>query len=114
LGEGLTTPRREKKELVTKFYMEPRNWTDPLERPKQRKIGTRFGTWNVKSLYRGSLLKKCWFGRDYAEDLGVDGGNNIRTYLREMGWEVVNWMHVAQDRDHWRALVNSVMKLSVP
>jgi len=25
--------------------------------------------------------------------------NNIRTDLREMGWEVVDWTHLAQDRD---------------
>jgi hypothetical protein len=25
--------------------------------------------------------------------------DNIRMYLREIGWEVVDWMHLAQDRD---------------
>jgi hypothetical protein len=35
--------------------------------------------------------------------------DNIRMYLREMGWEGVDWMHLAQDREHWRALVNTVM-----
>jgi hypothetical protein len=34
--------------------------------------------------------------------------------LREIGWEHVNWMHVAQDRDQWQALVNMVMNLWVP
>jgi hypothetical protein len=29
--------------------------------------------------------------------------------LREIGWEGVDWMHLAQDRDQWRALVNTVM-----
>jgi hypothetical protein len=29
--------------------------------------------------------------------------------LRETGWEVVDWKHLAQDRDQWRALVNTVM-----
>jgi hypothetical protein len=28
----------------------------------------------------------------------------------EIGWEVVGWMNAAQDRDNWRAVVNTVMK----
>jgi hypothetical protein len=39
--------------------------------------------------------------------------DNIRMDLWEIGWGDVNWMHVAQDRDHWRALVNTVMNLRV-
>jgi hypothetical protein len=42
----------------------------------------RFGTWNVRSLYRG-------FGD-------------------------VDWIHWAQDRDRWWAIVNTVMNLRVP
>jgi hypothetical protein len=34
-------------------------------------------------------------------------------YLRETGWEVVEWIHLVQDRDQWRALVNTVMSLRV-
>jgi hypothetical protein len=34
--------------------------------------------------------------------------------LREVGWEGVDWIHLTQDRDHWRAVVNTVTKLSVP
>jgi hypothetical protein len=33
--------------------------------------------------------------------------------LKEMGWEVVVWMHLAQDRDQLWALVNMVMNLRV-
>jgi hypothetical protein len=29
--------------------------------------------------------------------------------LREMVWEVVDWIHLAQDRDQWRTLVNTIM-----
>jgi hypothetical protein len=50
-------------------------------------------------------------GRDHLEDLYVD---NIRINLRETGWEGVDWMHLAQDRDQWWALVNAVMNLWVP
>jgi hypothetical protein len=34
--------------------------------------------------------------------------------LREIEWEGVDWTHLAQDRDQWQALVNTVMNLRVP
>jgi hypothetical protein len=40
--------------------------------------------------------------------------DNIRMGIREIGWEGVDWMHLAQDRDQWWALVNMVMSLLVP
>jgi hypothetical protein len=33
---------------------------------------------------------------------------NIRIDLREAGWKSVDWMHLAQDRDQWRPVVNTV------
>jgi hypothetical protein len=40
--------------------------------------------------------------------------NNIRMNLVEVGWGDVDWIGLAQDRDAWRALVNSVLNLRVP
>jgi hypothetical protein len=40
--------------------------------------------------------------------------DNIRMDLREIGREVLDWMHVTQDRDQWGAFVNTVMNLRVP
>jgi hypothetical protein len=37
----------------------------------------------------------------------------IRMDLREIGWGSVDWIQLAQDRDRWRALVNTVMNLRV-
>jgi hypothetical protein len=39
---------------------------------------------------------------------------DIRMDLRAIGWGGMNWIDLAQDRDHWRALVNTVMNLRVP
>jgi hypothetical protein len=39
---------------------------------------------------------------------------NIRMDLGEVGWKDVDWIGLAQDRDRWRALVNSVLNLRVP
>jgi hypothetical protein len=39
--------------------------------------------------------------------------DGIKMYLREIGWGVLEWIHLAQDRDCWRAVVNSVMNLRV-
>jgi hypothetical protein len=33
--------------------------------------------------------------------------------LREVGWDGMNWIDLAQDRDQWMALVNTVMNLRV-
>jgi hypothetical protein len=40
--------------------------------------------------------------------------DNIKINLREIGWDGMDWIDLAQDRDQWRALVNTVMKLRVP
>jgi hypothetical protein len=32
----------------------------------------------------------------------------------EIGWEVGDWTHVAEDRNQWRDLVNTVMNIPVP
>jgi hypothetical protein len=39
--------------------------------------------------------------------------NNIKIDLRETGWDGLDWIDLAQDRDQWRALVNTVMNLRV-
>jgi hypothetical protein len=38
---------------------------------------------------------------------------NIKMDLGEIGFGDVDWIHLAQDRDRWRALVNTVMSLRV-
>jgi hypothetical protein len=40
--------------------------------------------------------------------------DNIKMDFREVGWCGMDWIDVAQDRDQWRAFVNTVMNLRVP
>jgi hypothetical protein len=40
--------------------------------------------------------------------------DNIKMARREIRWGGMDWIRMAQDRDQWRALVNTVMKLRVP
>jgi hypothetical protein len=40
--------------------------------------------------------------------------DNIKIHVRLIEWGVMDWIDLAQDRDQWRALVNTVMKLRVP
>jgi hypothetical protein len=40
--------------------------------------------------------------------------DNIKMDFREIGWDGMDWIELAQDRDYWTALVNTVMNLRVP
>jgi hypothetical protein len=40
--------------------------------------------------------------------------DNIKMDLQEVGWRVMDWIDMAQDRDRWRAVVSAVMNLRVP
>jgi hypothetical protein len=40
--------------------------------------------------------------------------DNVRMDLGEVGWVDVDWIGLVQDRNRWRAVVNSVLNLRVP
>jgi hypothetical protein len=40
--------------------------------------------------------------------------DNIKMDLREIAWDGMDLIGLAQDRDKWRALVNMIMDLRVP
>jgi hypothetical protein len=40
--------------------------------------------------------------------------DSIKIDLREVRWDGLDWIDLAQDRDQWRALVNTVMNLRIP
>ena len=52
----MLTTSHHKKYHVTYCLQEPRTWADTLVQTKQREKDKRFGTWNVRSLYKAGLL----------------------------------------------------------
>jgi hypothetical protein len=57
-----------------------------------------------------------WWGNvregDHLEDLGVDGRLILKWILKQWGgMGGMDWIHLAQDRDRWQAVVNVVTNL---
>jgi hypothetical protein len=42
------------------------------------------------------------------------GKDNIKIDFKEIELEVLDWIHLFQDRDRWRALVDTAMNIRVP
>jgi hypothetical protein len=87
---GLTTPLG-KNNFITKCYKRPLTWIASLVflvgKPEgKRPLGKPRRRWK----------------------------DNIRVDLREIGWGSMYWIDLAQDRDQWRALLNTVMNLLAP
>jgi hypothetical protein len=40
--------------------------------------------------------------------------DNVKIGLREIGWDGMHWIDLAEGRDQWRALVSTVMNLQIP
>jgi hypothetical protein len=55
-----------------------------------------------------------WKSRKKKKPLGRPRVGNIKMDLREIGWRGMDWMDLAQDRDQWRAHVNTVINHRVP
>jgi hypothetical protein len=41
-------------------------------------------------------------------------GDNIDPEVNEIGWERVDWIYLAQNKDEWRAGVTTVMSIGAP
>jgi hypothetical protein len=48
------------------------------------------------------------------EDQDVMYVDTIKMDLREIGWGGMDWIDLAQNRNQWRSLVNTIMNLRVP
>jgi hypothetical protein len=67
--------------------------------------------WKKRSVYRilvGKPERKRALGR-FRRRLE----NNIKMGLREIGWDNTDWIHLPQDMNECRAVVNTVMKPEV-
>jgi hypothetical protein len=53
-------------------------------------------------------------GRDYLEDLGVDGRIILKPILTKIQWENVDWKHMAQNTNQWQDRFNMVTNLQIP
>jgi hypothetical protein len=65
--------------------------------------------WNAYRILVGKPEGKRQLGRP--RRMWVD---NIKMDLREMGWDDIDWIDLAQDRAQWRVLVNTVINFRVP
>jgi hypothetical protein len=50
-------------------------------------------------------------GREHYENLNIVGRKILRFDLGEIGWNIMNRIHVAHDRDKYRVLVATVTDL---
>ena len=64
---------------------------------------------NAMKAYRGSVRKS----EDRLEDLGVAGKIILKGILKEIWWDVVDWIHLTQDRENWQAVVGTEMNLQI-
>jgi hypothetical protein len=56
----------------------------------------------------------CWEsrkGRDHKEIIDISGLIKLKMHLREIWWGSVDGIDLVQDKDQWRALVNSTVNL---
>ena len=70
------------------------------------------------STYVGLVYTEFWLGNlresDHLQDPGVDGRLILRRIFRKWVVGGMDWIHLAQDRNRWRALVNTVMSIRIP
>jgi hypothetical protein len=79
---------------------------------RMRLVGHVARMWEKRNAYRilvGKPERKRPLGRRRCRWV-----NYIEMDLREIGWDSLDWIDVAQDRDQRKALVNAVMNLRVP
>jgi hypothetical protein len=67
--------------------------------------------------YGGKVHTGLWWGNlregDYLGDPGIDGRIILKWILERLDGGR-DWINLAQDRDRWRALVNTAINLRVP
>jgi len=68
---------------------------------KEDAMGRACSTWKIREMHTNFRYRRRRKG-------------NIRTDLRKIGWEVMDWIQLAHDRSQWQAIVDMVTKLQFP
>jgi hypothetical protein len=85
------------------------NWNDQVKENEMGRVCSTNGA--KRNAYRISVRKtegKRPLGRTRRKLM-----DNIKMYLRAIGWGGMDWIDMAHDRDQWKALVNTVMNLRI-
>jgi hypothetical protein len=77
-------------------------------------MGGACSTHEADEKYITKFWLECLKGIDHSQDLGVDVKLLLKLMLRKCVRGCVEWIHLAQDMDRWRGIVNTVMKPLVP
>jgi hypothetical protein len=87
---------------ITTVIMSRRmRWAGHVARMRQLKMDTKFSVGKIEEKRQLGRLRHRW-------------EENIRMDLGGKWWEGVDWIHLAQDRDQWQAVSNTVMDFRVP
>jgi hypothetical protein len=75
-------------------------------------VGVQEVRWTRVALNQQAIFFLLWWKPEGRQPLGRPRRkweDNIKIDLREIGFGDVDWIHLAQDRNRWRALVKTVM-----
>jgi hypothetical protein len=76
---------------------------------KKNEIGGERSTYGVREEARTVFCYANLRERNYLEDLCADG-RKILKWLLKIGWGNVDWIHLAEDRGKWPAIVNTAVR----
>lgn len=67
--------------------------------------------------WREGVQTGCWWGdmrgKNQCGTHTCEWEDDIRIYLLDTGQEGVDWIHLAEDTDNWRVVVNAVMNIQL-
>jgi hypothetical protein len=85
------------------------NKNDQVKEDEMCRACSTYGKWKAYKIIVGKPEGRGPLGRPRRRQ-----ENKISMNLREIGWGGMDWVDLALDRNHWRALVNTIMNFRVP